>query len=110
VLVTIVLVNSYKKHGPIYEFRGCFSGQSKYSIHQASPLTSQYGPEDDALSLYSAMPSVSAAGNRRHAETDVVSAIEDLSIDNGNGGHQHGDEDYDDLHAPLGENVEHACR
>lgn len=59
--------------------------------------------------MYSAMPSIAVTENSLQQQTssDAGLAIEDLSIDEANG---NGDEEYDDPQAPLGQNVEHACR
>lgn len=97
-----------------------FEGASEVcAVHggQEVRLIRQYGPEDDALSLYSAMPSTTGADSLMHRSipTDVGLAIEDLSMydpvpHNGHGHDHNGDDEYEDLHQPLGLNVEHACR
>ena len=97
-----------------------FEGASEVcAVHggQEVRLIRQYGPEDDALSLYSAMPSTTGADSLMHRSipTDVGLAIEDLSMydpvpHNGHGHNHNGDDEYEDLHQPLGLNVEHACR
>lgn len=58
--------------------------------------------------MYSAMPSIAVTDSSLQLPSDAGLAIEDLSIEGGE--HLHGDEDYEDPQAPLGQNVEHACR
>ena len=76
----------------------------------------QYGPEDDTLSLYSAIPSTIGDGGLSHhpIPTDLGLAMEDMSMYDTppvNGRRDYnGDEEYDELRTPLGQNIEHACR
>jgi hypothetical protein len=66
------------------------------------------------MSMYSAMRSTTGPlASNQPAVSEASLAMEELSMYEGariNGHDHHGDDEYEDLHTPLGQNIEHACR